>query len=104
MKAIRALAAVLLLAPAVSLGAGADVKLDHAPINPDDRISLQRGAHAFVNYCLNCHSANYMRYNRLRDLGLTEQQIRDNLVFSGVKVGEPLARLMVRLGIVAPPV
>ena len=42
----------------------------------------------FVNYCLNCHSAGYMRYNRLRDLGLTEPQIKDNLIFTGVKVGE----------------
>ena len=64
------------------------VKLDRAPIDPHDIASLQRGAHAFVNYCLNCHSASYMRYNRLQDLGLTEQQIRDNLVFTGVKVGD----------------
>jgi ubiquinol-cytochrome c reductase cytochrome c1 subunit len=85
---MTALAAVLLLVPALSFAAGDDVKLDRAPINPDDRVSLQRGAHAFVNYCLNCHSASYMRYNRLQELGLTEKQIRDNLVFSGVKVGE----------------
>ena len=50
---------------------------------PDDLVSLQRGAHAFVNYCLSCHSASYMRYNRLADLGLTEQQIRDNLILTG---------------------
>ena len=59
-----------------------------APIDPYDKASLQRGAHSFVNYCLNCHSASYMRYNRLEDLGLTEQQIRDNLVFTGVMTGE----------------
>ena len=88
MKTFRAFAALLLVLPAIAIGAGADVKLDHAPINPDDRASLQRGAQTFVNYCLNCHSASYMRYNRLGDLGLTEQQIRDNLVFTGVKVGE----------------
>ena len=63
------------------------MKLDHAPIDPTDQASLQRGAHAFVNYCLTCHSASYMRYNRLQDLGLTEQQIRDNLIFTGVKNG-----------------
>ena len=44
----------------------------------------------FVNYCLNCHSASYMRYNRLRDIGLSEQQIRDNLMFTADKVGEPM--------------
>jgi ubiquinol-cytochrome c reductase cytochrome c1 subunit len=55
-----------------------------------DQAALQRGAKLFVNYCLNCHSAAYMRYNRLRDIGLTEQQIKENLVFTGVKVGETM--------------
>src|SRR6185436_10312615 len=64
------------------------IKLDRAPIDPNDHASLQRGARTFVNYCLNCHSAGYMRYNRLEDLGLTEAQIRDNLVLTGVKVGD----------------
>jgi len=62
--------------------------LDRAPIDSKDKVSLQRGARTFVNYCLGCHSANYMRYNRLRDLGLNEQQIRDNLIFTGLKVGD----------------
>jgi ubiquinol-cytochrome c reductase cytochrome c1 subunit len=53
-----------------------------------DLAALQHGAKLFVNYCLNCHSAAYMRYNRLRDIGLTELQIKDNLVFTGAKVGE----------------
>jgi len=53
-----------------------------------DVSSLQNGAKLFVNYCLNCHSAAFMRYNRLRDIGLTEQQIKDNLVFTGGKVGD----------------
>jgi ubiquinol-cytochrome c reductase cytochrome c1 subunit len=55
-----------------------------------DLAALQRGAKLFVNYCLNCHSASYMRYNRLRDIGLTEQQIKENLVFTGVKVGDTM--------------
>jgi ubiquinol-cytochrome c reductase cytochrome c1 subunit len=59
---------------------------------PDKRVTdlaaLQNGAKLFVNYCLNCHSAAYMRYNRLRDIGLTEQQIKDNLVFGNAKVGD----------------
>lgn len=85
---INKLIAVLLLAPALALAAGDHVKLDRAPINDEDQASLQRGARHFINYCLNCHSANYMRYNRLEDLGLTKQQILDNLVFTGVKVGD----------------
>lgn len=61
-----------------------------APIDPSDQASLQRGARTFVNNCLNCHSANYMRYNRLQDIGLTEKQIKDNLLFAGEKVGDTM--------------
>ena len=68
--------------------AGDHVKLDRAPINGNDYASLQRGATLFVNYCLNCHSANYMRYNRLHDIGLNDKEILDNFVFSGGKVGD----------------
>ncbi len=53
-----------------------------------DMASLQNGAKLFVNYCLNCHSAAFMRYNRLQDLGLTELQIKSNLMFAGDKVGD----------------
>jgi ubiquinol-cytochrome c reductase cytochrome c1 subunit len=88
MRIMRALLAALLFAPALSMAAASGVKLERAPINLHDVESLQRGARIFVNYCLNCHSASYMRYNRLQDIGLTEQQIRDNLIFTGVKVGE----------------
>jgi ubiquinol-cytochrome c reductase cytochrome c1 subunit len=88
MSILRTLAVALLLLPALSIAADSAVRLDRAPINLRDVDSLQRGARLFVNYCLNCHSASYMRYNRLQDLGLTEQQIRDNLVFTGAKVGE----------------
>ncbi len=85
---INKLMIILLFAPVLALAAGDHVKLDRAPINEEDQASLQRGARHFVNYCLNCHSANYMRYNRLEDIGLTKQQILDNLVFTGVKVGD----------------
>jgi ubiquinol-cytochrome c reductase cytochrome c1 subunit len=56
----------------------------------NDVASLQNGAKLFVNYCLNCHSAAYMRYNRLRDIGLTEDQIKKNLLFATDKVGETM--------------
>ena len=61
-----------------------------APIDASDYASLQRGARTFINNCLNCHSANYMRYNRLKDIGLTEQQIKGNLLFAGEKVGDTM--------------
>jgi ubiquinol-cytochrome c reductase cytochrome c1 subunit len=55
-----------------------------------DLAALQNGAKLFVNYCLNCHGATYMRYNRLRDIGLTEDQIKANLIFTGAKVGDTM--------------
>ena len=51
---------------------------------------MQRGARMFVNYCLNCHSAASMRYSRLQDLGLSEDQIKDNLLFAAEKPGETM--------------
>jgi len=65
-------------------------RLDRSPHDPRDLVSLQAGAKTFVNYCLGCHGAQYMRYNRLTDLGLTEAQIRDNLMFTAEKVGETM--------------
>jgi ubiquinol-cytochrome c reductase cytochrome c1 subunit len=85
---IRAAAFAALLVPLAAMASGGGARLQSAPIDGHDVASLQNGARIFVNYCLNCHSAGYMRYNRLQDLGLTEQQIRDNLIFTGVKVGE----------------
>ena len=57
--------------------------MERVVTDPRDLESLQRGARLFVNYCLNCHSAKYMRYNGLINLGLTEQQITDNLILTG---------------------
>ncbi len=89
MTPARTLAWMLLAVPLFALAAE-DVKLDRMPadVNPNDPVSLQRGAQVYVNYCLGCHGVSYMRYNRLQDLGLTEQQIRDNLIFTEAKVGD----------------
>lgn len=70
--------------------AGGGIAWDKAPKNTNDLGSLQNGAKLFVNYCLNCHSAAFMRYNRLKDIGLTDQQIKDNLLFTTEKVGETM--------------
>ena len=56
----------------------------------NDMAALQNGARLFVNYCLNCHSAAYMRYNRMRDIGLTEDQIKKNLLFANEKIGDTM--------------
>lgn len=87
---MRKLLAALLFAPAAVLAAEAGHPLDHAPIDPRDVVSLQSGARTYANYCLGCHGLQYMRYNRLADLGLTEAQIRDNLMFTADKVGETM--------------
>jgi ubiquinol-cytochrome c reductase cytochrome c1 subunit len=78
----------LLLVPVLALASGAELHLDKAPDRSGDVAALQRGAKIFVNYCLNCHSASYMRYNRLHDIGISDAQIRDNLLFTADKVGE----------------
>ena len=77
-----------LLAVNVALAAGSNYPLDKAPNRVNNEASLQHGAKLFVNYCLNCHGAVSMRYNRLRDIGLTDEQIKQNLLFSGEKVGD----------------
>jgi ubiquinol-cytochrome c reductase cytochrome c1 subunit len=90
-KIILALVACLgFVAGAASASEGGEIAWDKAPNTQNDLSSLQNGAKLFVNYCLNCHSAAYMRYNRLRDLDLTEQQIKDNLLFTSAKVGDTM--------------
>jgi ubiquinol-cytochrome c reductase cytochrome c1 subunit len=91
---IRILLFLLFLVPLVVFASGVKVTLDQAPIRTTDIPSLQRGAKTFVNYCLTCHSANFMRYNRLRDLGLSEKQITDNLIFTGQKPGDLMTNAM----------
>jgi ubiquinol-cytochrome c reductase cytochrome c1 subunit len=81
----------VLIFPVAVCALADELRLDSANIDSQDAISIQRGARTFVNYCLNCHSATAMRYNRLMDLGLTEQQIKDNLLFTAEKVGDPMA-------------
>jgi ubiquinol-cytochrome c reductase cytochrome c1 subunit len=71
----------------VAMAAGAALHLDKAPVSTDPA-ALQHGAKLFVNYCMNCHSASYVRYNQLQNIGLSEQAIRDNLMFTGEKVGD----------------
>lgn len=85
---------------AAALGGGAahaqhEAALDHANNNVANSASLQRGAKYFVNYCMGCHAAKYVRYNRLgRDLQLTEEQLVDNLMFTGERPFDTMAIAM----------
>lgn len=94
MKNFKSLVIGLVLGLGLSMGAvaatGGGVAWDKAPGKTTDLGSLQNGAKLFANYCLNCHSAAFMRYNRLRDIGLTDQQIKDNLLFTTDKVGDTM--------------
>jgi ubiquinol-cytochrome c reductase cytochrome c1 subunit len=88
MTLLKKLIAAIALLPALAVASGGGFPLDHAPDHTKDLASLQNGAKLFVNYCLNCHSASAMRYNRLRDIALTEDQIKNNLLFTSDKVGD----------------
>jgi ubiquinol-cytochrome c reductase cytochrome c1 subunit len=81
----------LLFAPLLAFASGGNVHLDKWPGSVSDKAALQNGAKMFVNYCLNCHGASYMRYKNLLDLGLTEQQVKDNLMFTSDKIGSLMA-------------
>ena len=88
MNLLKKLIAALVLVPAFAMGAEGGVPLQSAPDRTNDLSALQNGAKLFVNYCLNCHSASSMRYNRLQDIGLSEKQIKENLLFTSDKVGD----------------
>ncbi|KAA3632114.1 MAG: cytochrome c1 [Proteobacteria bacterium] len=95
-KAIAILAMVL--APAFAWGAGGNgVHFDEANVDLSDNASLQRGARLFVNYCLSCHSASYMRYNRMgEDLGISEEIVERDMMFAGDKIGDLMITTMPR--------
>ena len=86
----------LLLALGLAFGAATasasegGIPWDKAPSKTNDQVALQNGAKLFVNYCLNCHSAAFMRYNRMTEIGLTEKQIKENLLFGSNKVGDTM--------------
>ncbi len=87
MNFAKKMIAVLALLPGLAFASEGGFALDKAP-ERESLTSLQNGAKLFVNYCLNCHSATAMRYNRLKDLGLSDEQIKNNLLFTGEKVGD----------------
>lgn len=88
---MKKLLIALLFAPVLALASSGNVHLDKWPGSVGDKAALQNGAKLFVNYCLNCHGASYMRYKNLIDLGLTEQQVKDNLMFTSDKIGGLMA-------------
>jgi len=88
---MKKLIAVITLAliPLTGLASGGGgVRLEHANIDLNNHAAIQRGAKQFVNYCMGCHSAKYVRYKLFTKVGLTEDDIKDNLIFADAKVGD----------------
>ncbi|MGH8129576.1 MAG: cytochrome c1 [Steroidobacteraceae bacterium] len=92
----------LLLVPVLALAADAATSaesgcypLQEANTDVGSLASLQRGARNFVNYCLGCHSAKYMRYSQVaEDLALTEDELRENLMFTGTRIYDAMESAM----------
>jgi ubiquinol-cytochrome c reductase cytochrome c1 subunit len=85
----------LSIASSSLMAASGGVHLDNVEIDITDQASLQRGAKTFVNYCLSCHEASYMRYNRMaQDIGLSDDQVIKNLMFASDKIGETMTIAM----------
>jgi ubiquinol-cytochrome c reductase cytochrome c1 subunit len=94
-------AALVLAGLMVSLGAAAAEggQLQQSGTDLDDQASLQRGAALFMNYCSGCHSLKYLRYSRMaEDLGLSEEEVMQNLNFTGAKFGEQIQVAMPAAG------
>ena len=89
-------AITLLALPVLSFAAGGEgYELQRAPLDLHNKASLQKGAKLYVNYCMGCHSLEHQRYNRMaRDIGLTDEQVKQNLIFTGAKVGELMKNAM----------
>ncbi|SFK81733.1 ubiquinol-cytochrome c reductase cytochrome c1 subunit [Nitrosomonas aestuarii] len=95
MNKIKIFLLVLFMAPMSLFAAEPGMPLDRAPIDTTDNEALQRGAESFVNYCLTCHGASFMRYNRHRDIGLdSEAEVLDKLVLTDQKAGELMLSAM----------
>lgn len=91
MKSAGLLLSGLLVLPLTGLAAGGGVALEPANNDVGNIASLQRGAKYFVNYCMGCHSAQYVRYSRLaEDLGISEDQLVNNLMFAADKPHETM--------------
>ena len=90
---VAVFAAGMLLSFSALAAAGGPVQ--HAGTDLGDKASLQRGAQLFMNYCSSCHSLKYLRYSRMaEDLGLTEEEVMENLNFTGAAFGEQILTAM----------
>ncbi|MDP1691204.1 MAG: cytochrome c1 [Burkholderiaceae bacterium] len=90
-QTLKSLVLSLLVLAGAAQAASGGLAWDKFPAEKvTDNAALQHGAKLFVNYCLNCHSAAYLRFNRLADIGLTDEQIKANLLVGSDKTGETM--------------
>jgi len=95
MKTLFTACLLALLSTGVFAAGGHGPALEPANIDLANKTSLQRGARLFVNYCVSCHSASFMRYNRIaQDLDLTEEAVQSNLMFATDKIGDTMTVAM----------
>lgn len=84
----------MVLSPLTALAA-VEGALDRVEVSLDDKVSLQNGAKLFVNYCMSCHSAQYMRYNRMAaDLEIPEDLVKKHMIAGDGKIGDPMVATM----------
>lgn len=87
--------ALSLIVISFNVHAASKFRLDHADTDISNTASLQNGAKLFMNYCSGCHAISFMRYNRIgEDLGLSDELVAENLMFSGNKLGETITTAM----------
>ncbi|MEZ5505407.1 MAG: cytochrome c1 [Gammaproteobacteria bacterium] len=95
MNKLLSIVLMLCLPVLAQAAGGAAVQLTPAPINVDDKVSLQRGAQIFVNNCLGCHSAQYMRYERMAaDLDIPADILVKNMLFTTERAGDTMVAAM----------
>ena len=102
---ILVLAAALLM-PVAATGAGS---FEPAGTDVHDGESLQRGARNFIQYCLACHSARYVRWSQLaEDLALPAEELQTFLAMTGSKPHDtirspmPAEQAVMMLGVEPP--
>ncbi len=82
---------------AAAAGGNEGVTLDRVEVSLSDKVSLQNGAKLFVNYCVSCHSAKYMRYNRMaEDLEIPQELVEEQMIFTGGKIGDQMTATMAK--------
>lgn len=84
----KLLIAIVMLASSPAFASGGNVHFDHADVDITDQASLQRGAKYFVNYCLNCHSLKYERWQRMLEFDIPEDLLKQNLMPADAKPGD----------------